>query len=69
MMILQLGGKLYKMSNETNEKKPYIHRDKVNYKTPPSDTFCIIPWLHLHHWPNGNVYQCCITSNKTVRKI
>ncbi len=66
MMILQTGGNLYKMSNETNEKKPYIHRDKVNYKTPPSDTFCIIPWLHLHHWPNGNVYQCCITSNKNI---
>ena len=46
--------------------KQYIHRKKVNYKTPPTDSFCIIPWLHLHNWPNGNVYQCCITSNKNI---
>ena len=46
--------------------KKYPNREKVNYKTPPTDTFCVIPWLHLHHWPNGNVYQCCITSNKNV---
>ena len=22
---------------------------------------CIIPWVHLHTWPNGNVYPCCVT--------
>lgn len=22
---------------------------------------CMIPWVHLHTWPNGNVYPCCIT--------
>ena len=26
-----------------------------------NDTFCILPWLHLHTWPNGKVFQCCIT--------
>lgn len=26
-----------------------------------SKTFCIIPWIHLNTWPNGNVFQCCIT--------
>ena len=26
-----------------------------------SKTFCILPWIHLNTWPNGNVYQCCIT--------
>ncbi len=30
----------------------------------PTDTFCIIPWIHLNTWPNGNVYQCCITNYK-----
>jgi MoaA/NifB/PqqE/SkfB family radical SAM enzyme len=29
--------------------------------TQPSKTFCILPWIHLNTWPNGNVYQCCIT--------
>ena len=22
---------------------------------------CMLPWVHLHTWPNGNVYPCCIT--------
>jgi radical SAM protein with 4Fe4S-binding SPASM domain len=26
-----------------------------------NDNLCIIPWVHLHTWPNGNVYPCCIT--------
>ena len=26
-----------------------------------SKTFCVLPWVHLHTWPNGNVYPCCIT--------
>ena len=21
--------------------------------------FCLIPWTHLHTWPNGNTYMCC----------
>jgi len=29
-----------------------------------TDTFCILPWLHLHTWPNGKTYQCCITGWK-----
>jgi len=24
--------------------------------------FCISPWVHIHTWPNGNVYPCCMTS-------
>lgn len=23
--------------------------------------FCISPWIHLHTWPNGQVYPCCMT--------
>ena len=26
-----------------------------------SETFCVLPWLHLNTWPNGNVYPCCLT--------
>jgi radical SAM protein with 4Fe4S-binding SPASM domain len=22
---------------------------------------CMLPWVHLHTWPNGNVYPCCLT--------
>jgi radical SAM protein with 4Fe4S-binding SPASM domain len=24
-----------------------------------SPTFCMIPWVHLHVWPEGNSYPCC----------
>jgi len=24
--------------------------------------FCIVPWVHLHVWPNGQAYPCCLTS-------
>lgn len=25
-----------------------------------NNTFCVMPWLHLHAWPNGEAYLCCI---------
>jgi radical SAM protein with 4Fe4S-binding SPASM domain len=21
--------------------------------------FCMAPWVHMHMWPNGNIYPCC----------
>lgn len=24
-------------------------------------TFCIYPWIHLNTWPDGKVFQCCLT--------
>lgn len=35
-----------------------MNNDKFNIV---NDTFCILPWLHMHTWPDGKVYQCCIT--------
>lgn len=32
-----------------------------NSKKLPSESYCVIPWIHLNTWPNGNVFQCCIT--------
>lgn len=28
-----------------------------------SKTACIAPWIHLHTYPNGLVYPCCLTPN------
>ena len=25
-----------------------------------SKTFCMLPWTHMHLWPSGNTYPCCI---------
>jgi hypothetical protein len=32
--------------------------------------FCVLPWIHFHSWPNGNVMPCCVAdSSKPVAKI
>ena len=36
------------------------------FNKDPSTSFCIIPWIHLNTWPNGNVFQCCITDWQNV---
>ncbi len=27
-----------------------------------TDNKCISPWIHLHTWPNNDVYPCCLTA-------
>lgn len=27
-----------------------------------SDTFCMLPWIHLHGWPTGEAFLCCMSS-------
>jgi len=35
-----------------------------------SKHFCILPWIHFHAWPNGNVMPCCVAdSTMPVSKI
>ena len=35
-----------------------------------SEHFCVLPWVHFHAWPNGNVMPCCVAdSTKPVSKI
>ena len=34
------------------------------YKLMESDVFCILPWIHLHGWPTGEAYPCCLTDDK-----
>ncbi len=26
----------------------------------PSDTYCVLPWLHANIWPSGDVHHCCL---------
>jgi len=26
-----------------------------------SKTFCMIPWTHLHTWPDGRILTCCMS--------
>ena len=25
------------------------------------DAFCILPWIHMHPWPDGRVWTCCLS--------
>lgn len=33
-----------------------IEKDRLIH----SDTFCILPWIHMHGWPTGEAYPCCV---------
>lgn len=34
-----------------------------------SKTFCVMPWIHLHGWPDGSAYLCCIANNGKNSKV
>jgi len=31
-----------------------------------SKHLCILPWIHMHIWPNGVTYPCCLASNDYI---
>lgn len=48
------------------------------YKLIESRSFCMLPWTHLHAWPDGRAYPCCLGKaahpvgnfkEKTMREI
>lgn len=39
-----------------------MNKDK-NHLLNENTAFCILPWLHMHVWPNGNAYPCCIADS------
>ena len=52
------------MGYEYGAKEP--EKLKIKDMTPKekellidSDTFCMLPWLHLHAFPDGRAYPCC----------
>lgn len=34
--------------------------DDQRKKLIESEVFCMIPWVHLHAWPDGRAYPCCL---------
>lgn len=30
-----------------------------------SDSFCVLPWIHVNLQPNGNIYQCCMAPHES----
>jgi len=51
---------------------------KEQFLLTKSKTFCMYPWVHLHAYPTGNAYLCCMTDmefpignlrNNTMKEI
>lgn len=34
--------------------------EQQQHRLVNSDHFCMIPWIHLHGWPDGRAYPCCL---------
>jgi radical SAM protein with 4Fe4S-binding SPASM domain len=34
--------------------------EQQQHQLMESDTFCMLPWIHLHAWPDGRAYPCCL---------
>ena len=53
------------MTYNYNERKPeFISEEELNERQKfllmKSDTFCMLPWSHLHAFPTGQAYPCCL---------
>jgi radical SAM protein with 4Fe4S-binding SPASM domain len=52
-----------------NDRVPsYVKVDDLTeqqrHRLMESDTFCMLPWIHLHAWPDGRAYPCCLAVAK-----
>jgi len=36
--------------------------EKQQHQLMHSTTFCMLPWIHLHAWPDGRAYPCCLAN-------
>ena len=54
----------YKNHNYHTRKPVYISEDDLRAdqsdRLTKSDTFCMIPWIHMHAFPDGRAYPCCL---------
>jgi radical SAM protein with 4Fe4S-binding SPASM domain len=55
----------YKKGYDYNARAPYfIERSELTEeeyrKLTKSETFCMLPWMHMHAFPDGRVYPCCL---------
>ena len=44
--------------------------EKQQHRLMHSETFCMLPWIHLHAWPDGQAYPCCLAqANQPVGNL
>ena len=58
----------FKDYNWKNRIPVYVKLDdlteKQQYQLMQSERFCILPWIHMHAWPDGKAYPCCLANAK-----
>jgi radical SAM protein with 4Fe4S-binding SPASM domain len=56
--------KYYKNHHYHTRKPVYISEDDLRPdqldRLTKSDVFCMIPWIHMHAFPDGRAYPCCL---------
>lgn len=55
----------YNKGYKYNDRKPFFINDqdltdKQKHLLTESDTFCMLPWVHMHAFPDGRAYPCCL---------
>ena len=55
----------YNKGYDYNARAPYfIERSELTEeqfrRLTASETFCMLPWMHMHAFPDGRVYPCCL---------
>ena len=57
--------KFYKKGYDYNTRAPYFINKEELTETQAnllmeSKTFCMLPWVHMHAFPDGRAYPCCV---------
>lgn len=57
--------KFYKKGYDYNARAPYFVDKEQLTETQAnllmtSETFCMMPWVHMHAFPDGRAYPCCL---------
>lgn len=57
----------YKTHNYMDNAPIYIDAETIRHdqldRITKSKVFCILPWIHLHAFPNGQAYPCCMSDS------
>lgn len=56
----------YNKGYDYNARKPYfINKEELTeeqwQRLTESNTFCMLPWMHMHAFPDGRAYPCCLS--------
>jgi len=58
----------YKNHNYHTRKPVYIDEAELRSdqldRLTASDVFCMIPWIHMHAFPDGRAYPCCLGDDR-----